>query len=125
MAKKDKKTELDTSFIWNLKGLKHVGTEDGVDYYHVAINDYGAFVVEVSHESNTVDLLLTPIVDVSDGFIDKYLEKHKDPVCNDLLYFINLISEFLDGYKDSIVPYNGLIEMVRMAVKRGVNPPQN
>ena len=30
----NKKVELDTSFIWALKGLKQVGSEDGVDYYH-------------------------------------------------------------------------------------------
>lgn len=114
---KRKKIELDTSFIWALNGLKLVGSEDGVDYYHVPINEHGAFVVEASHNSNTVDLMLTPIVVTGDNFVDDYLQTHKDHVCNNLLLFINNIVEFLDGYKDSIVPYHGLLEMVKLAVR--------
>ena len=112
-----KKVSIDTSFIWNLKGLKKVGTEDNVDYYHVAINDYGAFVVEVNHYSNTVDLILTPIVKAGDDFIDKYLETYRDDVCIDLHCYINAIVDFLDAYKDSIVPYQGLLEMVKIAIR--------
>ena len=114
---KNKKIELDTSFIWELNGLKQVGLEDGVDYYHVPINEHGAFVVEVNHNANTVDLILTPIVNLSDDFVDTYLRTHKDDVCINLQFFINKIAEFLDAYKDSNVPYHGLLEMVKMAIK--------
>lgn len=114
MAKK--KIEFDTSFIWALKGLKQVGSEEGVDYYHVPINDYGAFVVESDHITKTVDLILTPIVDVDAEFVDSYLTTRKDDVCTDLQRYINIIVEFIDTYKDSIVPYHGLLEMVKIAL---------
>ena len=125
MAKKVKKIGVDTSFIWDLKGLKHVGTEDGVDYYHVAINDFGAFVVEADHHSNTVDLVLTPLVEVVDGFVDTYLTTHRDDVCIDLRCYINEIAEFLDACKDSYVPYYGLLEMAKRALNSQKKPPQN
>ncbi|MBR5911002.1 MAG: hypothetical protein IKZ55_03385 [Bacteroidales bacterium] len=111
-----KKVELDTSFIWALKGLKQVGSEEGVDYYHVPINNFGAFVVEANHGSNTVDLVLTPLVEVVDGFVDTYLKTHRDDVCINLHCFINEIAEFLDSYKDSNVPYYGLLEMAKIAI---------
>lgn len=111
-----KMVELDTSFIWALKGLKQVGSEEGVDYYHVPINDYGAFVVESDHVTKTVDLTLTPIVEADAEFVDSYLETRKDDVCTNLQSYINVIVEFLDTYKDSIVPYHGLLEMVKIAL---------
>lgn len=113
-----KKIDLDTSFIWALKGLQYVGSDDGVDYYHVPINDFGAFVVEFDHVSKTVDLVLTPIVEADAEFVDSYLESHKDDVCVDLQRYINVIVEFLDTYKDSAVPYHGLLEMVNIALNK-------
>lgn len=112
-----KKVELDTSFICALNGLKKVGSENGVDYYHVAINNYGAFVVEADHNSNTVDLVLTPLIEVVDGFVDTYLTTHRDNVCINLHNYISEIAEFLDSYKDSNVPYYGLLEMVKIAIR--------
>ena len=112
-----RKVGIDTSFIWALKGLKQVGSEEGVDYYHVVINNYGAFVVEADHNSNTIDLLLSPIVDDREDFVEDYLRARKDVVCINLEQYINQISEFLDTYKDSIVPYHGLLEMAKTSIE--------
>ena len=108
-----KKIDLDTSFIWALKGLQYVGSDEGVDYYHVAINNHGAFVVEVNNNAMTVDLILTPIVDVGVDFVDTFKEARHNDDCIDLQHHISVIAEFLKTYKDSIVPYYGLLEMVR------------
>lgn len=111
-----KKIDLDTSFIWALKGLQYVGSDEGVDYYHVAINNHGAFVVEVDNNAMTVDLTLTPIVEVGGDIVDTYKETKHNDVCINLQHHINVIVEFLDTYKDSIVPYHGLLEMVKVAL---------
>lgn len=113
---KKKEIDFDTSFILRLNGIKQVGSEDGVDYFFVPINEHGAFVVEADHVSKTVDLILTPIVEADAEFVDSYLETKKDDVCIDLQRYIDVIAEFLDTYKDSIVPYHGLLEMVKIAL---------
>ena len=113
---KSKKNKADISFIWALKGIKQVGSDEDVDYYHVAINNYGSFVVEANNNSMTVDLMLTPIVDVDVDFVDTFLETHHDDICSNLQLHINVIVEFLGTYKDSIVPYYELLKMVNCAL---------
>lgn len=122
-----KKSILDTSFLDFFMGLKFAGTEDNVDYYHIAINQHAAFVIEIDHASCTADLLLTPISVVDEEFLECYFTGHKDVVFCDLQTYqtrnwissaIKTVVQFTNTYKNSPIPYSGILEMIRIAINK-------